>query len=773
MDASRRGSLDQDAVADLIRSAAESCLSGSLRLTANKQIKVIFFDSGRPVFAIGSHADDQPERRFIEDGIATAEQIRKAKSISGNPNQLGATLVAMGLTSHEAVNAALKAVALRIIVSAFEWREGEYVLDPMPTASHPVNIDCTSEDCVLSGARRAAQSDDILNSEVGLEAVVAPAEPDEAEFGRDAKLNSIEGYVLSCVASAMQIEDISVMTGLSALEIRRAVYVLISLGLLTPLRDDDVNMDMNVDLNIDMNIEVDDAQDSANLFWESGAGDSGAFYDDLPIHPIDQPVQMGQEVLIDVDSIWNPPQWRTDQSSDQGSNHTQQHVPSPPAAPASVTGGDGGSADMMNDLASSPGYSKGPAAPPMHAATDIRVNFGESTLPWLNPPRELPTGPTSGDLYSGDLNSGPIDSGGLESGNIGSNALGSGGVNSGDLGAPSDVLPTVEPIDQILSKLSRRLERLNPSDLYQVLGVNKLASKATIQGAYEGLKRAYQSYRAEWPDSKELESKLGPIEKLVDGAYEILSDPEKRRLYDIPKSTPMAPAPPVIERGGAEELRPPAQRGELIAPARKPLPIEIPKTVSKPPSSPAQRAAANFYAEQNDFRTPADNPTAAADNYYRRGRAYYERHDFHTAAHMLREAVRLDPTRASYHYHLGMTLAVLSQARAVHRHDEGCHVTCKMGGGLQRNQRIRHEAEKHLLKAAEIEPSSFEIKLRLAMLYKEAGMEKKAEQYYHEVLLLNPRCKAAQVELGLMDSSDADIDPMTGFRRVKKKPGAP
>jgi len=79
-------------------------------------------------------------------------------------------------------------------------------------------------------------------------------------------------------------------------------------------------------------------------------------------------------------------------------------------------------------------------------------------------------------------------------------------------------------------------------------------------------------------------------------------------------------------------------------------------------------------------------------------------------------------------------------------------VTCKMGGNLTRNQRIRHEAEQHLLKASELEPSDSDIKLKLALLYKDANMDRKAHQYFYEALMLDPNCQIARVELGMEDS---------------------
>ncbi len=62
-------------------------------------------------------------------------------------------------------------------------------------------------------------------------------------------------------------------------------------------------------------------------------------------------------------------------------------------------------------------------------------------------------------------------------------------------------------------------------DYYQILGVSKNASK-------DDLKKAYRKLALKWHpdknDSKEAEKKF----KQINEAYEILSDPEKRKMYD-------------------------------------------------------------------------------------------------------------------------------------------------------------------------------------------------------------------------------------------------
>ena len=65
-------------------------------------------------------------------------------------------------------------------------------------------------------------------------------------------------------------------------------------------------------------------------------------------------------------------------------------------------------------------------------------------------------------------------------------------------------------------------------DYYETLGVSKTASEDEIKSAFRKLARKYHPDMAKAKDKATAEEKF----KQINEAYEVLSDPEKRKKYD-------------------------------------------------------------------------------------------------------------------------------------------------------------------------------------------------------------------------------------------------
>jgi len=107
----------------------------------------------------------------------------------------------------------------------------------------------------------------------------------------------------------------------------------------------------------------------------------------------------------------------------------------------------------------------------------------------------------------------------------------------------------------------------------------------------------------------------------------------------------------------------------------------------------------------------------AAENNYRHGRELFEQGDYFGAIQAFRTAVQIAPDKVTYQSYLGRALA--------------------------KNPKWRRDAEAHLLKAVELEPSTAEHYAQLGQLYAAAGLVNKAERFFAEALKWDSSNKSA------------------------------
>ena len=87
------------------------------------------------------------------------------------------------------------------------------------------------------------------------------------------------------------------------------------------------------------------------------------------------------------------------------------------------------------------------------------------------------------------------------------------------------VLLTIFHIDVAEAKKGKKQKQQKPRDYYKILGVKRTAKDSELKKAYRKLAMKYHPDKNDDPDAKD---------KFVDisNAYEVLSDPKKRKMYD-------------------------------------------------------------------------------------------------------------------------------------------------------------------------------------------------------------------------------------------------
>ena len=232
-----QGQLGEKLIPSLIREIAEKKVSGLLRLSRGKAIKAIFFEGGSPMFAISNLTNEQLEDKLVKDGLATSEQIEQAKQPGAKANQLGPALVSMGALTDDLMRKTVRDQVMAIILSLFEWNEGEYVFDERIRANHEVTLDCSPADILLEGARHAANLPFIADTIAPPDSVVIRTRMNGSRMDTG-KLMPIESYVLSRIDSPTAVSEVGALSGIAEEDAHRAVCALVASGLLKLASDE-------------------------------------------------------------------------------------------------------------------------------------------------------------------------------------------------------------------------------------------------------------------------------------------------------------------------------------------------------------------------------------------------------------------------------------------------------------------------------------------------------------------------------------------------------
>jgi curved DNA-binding protein CbpA len=523
-----QGQLGEKLVPDLIREIARRNASGLLRISRGSTIKAIFFESGTPTFAISNLSSEQLEHRLVKEGLVNFEQVERAKQRAVKAHRLGPALVEAGHLQDGEMRAIVQDQVTGILLSLFEWTEGDYSFDERIRVAHEVTLGLSVEDVLLLGARHAAQLPRMADALVPRDRVVLRPKLNgiRADSGQ---LIPLESYILSRIESPTAVSEIGALSGLAEEDAHRAVCALVAAGFLKV-------MGHGFEADAEPAIEADDSS------------------------------------------------------------------------------------------------------------------------------------------------------------------------------------------DRLREEVSRQLHFCTTADFYDVLGVSRQATTAEIKTAYYHLAKKYHPDRHHQRDNDELRGKLDSLFALITQAYDALSQPSARAAYDekirrasgtlaTSANTASAASETVIDRQSRKEDR--SRNGDSAS---------TPRNADESGSS-SQSVREPLTAEATSSRKsgPQLPPGQMAELYYQQGRARFERKEYHAAVHLLREAIKLDASRAPYHYHLGIALI--------------------------RNPRTRRDAEAHLSKAAELEPYNAQIRVKLGLLYKEAGLFKRADHYFREALQLDPDNRIASREM--------------------------
>ena len=226
--------------------------------------------------------------------------------------------------------------------------------------------------------------------------------------------------------------------------------------------------------------------------------------------------------------------------------------------------------------------------------------------------------------------------------------------------------------DDILTKRSA----VASGTYYDCLEVKRGSEKEEIRKAYLTMVKRYHPDRLRSMRLSYLRGDLEEILSKLNEAYKILTNALERRRFD-------------------NSLRTEAVRGEDLSPR---------DFLHKKPEKPSPSSVEHIAAR-----------------YYREAKRHFRDMHYHETIELMEEAVRFDPSKASYHKLLALALA--------------------------KNPKWRRRSEEHFQAALEIDAFDVECLVGLGELYEEAGMTSRARTMFARALELDPASEELKQKL--------------------------
>jgi hypothetical protein len=240
--ADRVGSFSPVVLSRILKRTADEGRSGALRVVSGPSLKTVHFDQGAVRFAASNIRKDRlGESMLAHEFISKQDYARAVEKMKNDRCRFGEALVSLGRLTEEEMYRELAIQVQRIVLSLFRIPAGTYSYDDSSDDSAMVSalpFGLPVPPLLLKGLRGIDDGKLILSvlPPATTRVRVAPTPPRGLSVK---KLSDAERSVLTIAGEGTEIGDIVRRSELGRSAAFRSCFVLLSLGLLEAIPDDD------------------------------------------------------------------------------------------------------------------------------------------------------------------------------------------------------------------------------------------------------------------------------------------------------------------------------------------------------------------------------------------------------------------------------------------------------------------------------------------------------------------------------------------------------
>lgn len=223
------GSLAEHDLPELVPILQGLKWTGLLTLHRGGATKSITLERGRMVFAGSSDPDDRLGELLLKRGLITLRQLVDAGALVDADTRLGTILVRNGVLPPQELVRGVVDQARQIILSAFEWAEGRYRLEPGQRPDEAITLNIDPPQLVLDGIRCIGSWRRIHRAVGGLPASYR-ARDGQAGLLERLQLSEPERQLADLLGSPHSVESLCERSPLSSFAVCQLLWALRVIG---------------------------------------------------------------------------------------------------------------------------------------------------------------------------------------------------------------------------------------------------------------------------------------------------------------------------------------------------------------------------------------------------------------------------------------------------------------------------------------------------------------------------------------------------------------
>jgi CheY-like chemotaxis protein len=232
-----QGEIKEGTIPRLLNAYFEARHHGELKLKQGTVLKVVYFESGRVVYAASNLANERFARFCIRRGVLSESALPELTRLTKEGLRSGDAMVRLGLVSAEQRRQLIEEQVKEIISSTFTWTEGAYGFSPMrPKRSDLVKLSVFPGDLILEGVLKAETLVTLRQRMGPLRRLIPTADPPYALH--ELKLSGPQALLLAYADGSKTVEDLLSLTDLSVREALGTLRGFELLGILAERREE-------------------------------------------------------------------------------------------------------------------------------------------------------------------------------------------------------------------------------------------------------------------------------------------------------------------------------------------------------------------------------------------------------------------------------------------------------------------------------------------------------------------------------------------------------